>query len=1058
MDVRRGWLRYLVAAGVTILMVPPAWVMAPLLGHDARALAPLPLVLPVIFSSWLGGRGPGLFSVAIAAIAYAVLDRDGSGAMRATVFSAVSIVIVYLTDRLWAVNTRAAELHLQAARELEARQRVERALEGNEKQLALIASAVPVLIAYIDADRRITFANRAWMEWFGPASGSGVLEAALPPAAARSLAMHAADALEGRRTTFELTIDRNGAGPFDVEGLFVPDAGDDGVPRGFVAMLADVTDQNRVQTGLAVQNRVAQAIAAARALDQLPHVLEVIAGGLRAESARFWRMQESELRLAAEWPPRAGRGAHEPPAIVGEAATGRGIAVTAPGASPVAAAVAITAGNDVEGVIEVSGARRFTLDTIAREVLKAISVQVGQFIQRAGAEAHAAERARFNRRLVEAIPQIVWTARADRALNSLSARWHEVTGLEAARSIGFGWHDAIHAEDLPGLNTAWSKAAARGEALRREVRLRLADGRWHWHLMVAIPSRDDAEAQWFGTFTDIDDQKRAAESQRILAEVATTLSAALGHEDTTRLIAELPVGRFADAALVAELTEEGLHWAAVAHVDAAASDRLQRAREMPDFSASTAIAAARVTRTGEPELASTAREAAADEALAGLEPASSITVPLIARGRTLGAITLACLHGRPYDETDLHLATDYARRCAVAIDNARLYQQTEQASRMKDEFLATVSHELRTPLNAMLGWTKLLRSGRLEAGRLDTALETIERNTLAQARLIEDLLDVSRIVTGKLRLQKKPVDLADIVRAAVATVQPAADARGVTLDVQIDMPDGSLMGDAARLQQVVWNLLSNAIKFSPEQGRVTVTLTSDGTQAALSVSDRGAGIPPAFLPYVFDRFRQADSTITRSHGGLGVGLAIVRHVVEMHGGMVEAFSEGDNRGATFTVRLPLETAVARAARPRRTATAREPHDITGVTIVLVDDQADALEMTRLLLEGRGASVRTASSARMALQALRDNPPDVLVADIGMPGEDGYWLVEQVRSDAALAAVPAVALTAYARPEDRARALSAGFQAHLTKPLDADALTAAVASLARSPQSLRSPHP
>jgi PAS domain S-box-containing protein len=718
--------------------------------------------------------------------------------------------------------------------------------------------------------------------------------------------------------------------------------------------------------------------------------------------------------------------------------------------------VPLSAGGSVEGVIEILDARRFALDGILREGLTAVGVQIGQFIQRAGAEAHAEARARFNRRLVEAIPQVVWTAGADRAFDSLSARWHEATGMPADAGLRDGWQQAVHPDDLAAVIEAWHAAAEAGTPVRREVRLRLANGRWHWHLMVAIPSRDDGSLQWFGTFTDIDDQKRAAESQRILADIGTTLSAALGHEDTTRLIAELPIGRFAEFVAVAELTEDGLQWVGAAHVDPREWDAGEALRAMPDFSGSASIAAARVTRTGEPELAETPGAAAADDTLRGLGASSSITVPMTARGRTLGAITLACLHGRPYDRTDLGLAVDYARRSAVALDNARLYRQTEQASRMKDEFLATVSHELRTPLNAMLGWTKLLRSGRLDPDRMAVALETIERNTLAQAQLIEDLLDVSRIVTGKLRLQKKPVDLADIVRAAAATVQPAADARGIALDLEINIPDGVLMGDGSRLQQVVWNLLSNAIKFSPENGRVNVTLTSDRTQAALSVSDRGAGIVPAFLPYVFDRFRQADSTVTRTHGGLGVGLAIVRHVVEMHGGSVEAFSEGENRGATFTVRLPLDPAAAGGVRPQPAG--RRAGDIRDLSVVLVDDQPDALEMTRLLLETRGAHVRTAPSARHALQAIRDERPDVLIADIGMPGEDGHWLVTELRGDPALADLPAIALTAYARPEDRAKSEAAGFQAHLTKPLDADELTAAVASLVRSPRSPRIPRP
>ncbi len=1055
MDVRRGWLRYAVAALVTVAFVPLARVLGPQTGLAHGSIAPLPLILPVIFTSWLGGRGPGLFAVACAVATCALFDREAGAVSRASVFAGVAILAVYLTDRLWAMSARAADLRLQASRELDARQRVERALEGNEKQLALIATAVPVLIAYVDADRRVTFANRAWLDWFGPASGSGALETAVPSPAARSLAMHAADALDGRRAKFELTIDRRGKGPSDVEGLFVPDTGEDGRARGFVAMLADVTDRNRVQAGLALQNRVAEAIAGARSLEQLPRVMQVLATGLRAESARLWLADAGALRLAAEWPPRAAA-AREPDDLILAAHGERAIRTQEAGAAGAARiALPVAAGADVDGVVEIDGARRFALDGVVGEVLGALGVQIGQFIQRAGAEAHAETRARFNRRLVEAIPQVVWTARADRGFNSLSARWHEVTGVPTDDGLGFGWHAAVHVEDLAPLDEAWRAAAERGRPVRRELRLRLADGRWHWHLMVAIPSQDHGETQWFGTFTDIDDQKRAAESQRILAEIGTTLSTALGHEDTTRLVAELPIGRFADFAAVAERTDEGLRWTSAAHVNPSVWDAAQRMRELPEFGESRAIAAARVTRTGEPELADTPEAAAGDEALRDLGAIAAITVPLVARGRTLGAITLACLGGRPYDHTDLHLAIDYARRSAVALDNARLYQQTEQASRMKDEFLATVSHELRTPLNAMLGWTKLLRSGRLEPDRLSSALETIERNTMAQAQLIEDLLDVSRIVTGKLRLQKKPVDLTDIVRAAVATVQPAADARGVTLDVQMNVPDGALMGDPARLQQVVWNLLSNAIKFSPEQGRVAVTLTGDGAQATLSVSDRGVGIPPAFLPYVFDRFRQADSTITRTHGGLGVGLAIVRHVAELHGGTVEAFSEGENRGATFTVRLPLEQGATLAARDDQT---RASGDITGLSVVLVDDQPDALEMTRLLLETRGATVRTAPSARHALQALRDARPDVLVADIGMPGEDGYWLVEQVRADDALADLPAIALTAYARPEDRARSLAAGFLAHLTKPLDADALTSAVASLARSERSRQSRRP
>jgi CheY-like chemotaxis protein len=397
------------------------------------------------------------------------------------------------------------------------------------------------------------------------------------------------------------------------------------------------------------------------------------------------------------------------------------------------------------------------------------------------------------------------------------------------------------------------------------------------------------------------------------------------------------------------------------------------------------------------------------------------------------------------------------------VDNARLYAaaeheraRLEEANRAKDEFLATVSHELRTPLTIILGWAQILQRGNLDAIGQARALELLERSAQAQAQVIEDLLDVSRAITGNVRLAIRLLELSPVIESAMDAVRPAAEAKGIRLEATLDRAAGPVSGDADRLQQVVWNLLSNAIKFTPSGGRVQVHLARADAQVEIGVSDTGPGIPPAFLPYVFDRFRQADSTLTRAHGGLGLGLAIVRHLVELHGGTVQATSPGQGQGASFTVRLPL----ARAGRapalvePARPAPAPAAplggaRALDGLRLLVVDDEAAARELLTTLFQDSGAEVTAVASAAEVLAALDRARPDVLVADIAMPGVDGYALIRQVRACPAERGgrVPALALTAYAGPKDRARALAEGFQEHVSKPIDVPTLTAVVARLA-----------
>ncbi|MFN2453147.1 MAG: ATP-binding protein [Pyrinomonadaceae bacterium] len=393
-------------------------------------------------------------------------------------------------------------------------------------------------------------------------------------------------------------------------------------------------------------------------------------------------------------------------------------------------------------------------------------------------------------------------------------------------------------------------------------------------------------------------------------------------------------------------------------------------------------------------------------------------------------------------------------------DLRRALKQAEDANRMKDEFLATLSHELRTPLTSILGWARMLGDGQLDEANTARALETIQRNAKAQSQLIEDILDVSRVITGKLRLDVQPVDLASLIESSIDAVLPAAEAKGIRLQRVLDSGASMVSGDPARLQQIIWNLLSNAIKFTPRGGRVQVKLERINSHVEIVVADDGQGLSPDVLPFIFERFRQADSTTTRTHGGLGLGLAIVRHLVEMHGGTVEVESLGEGHGATFTVKLPL--VAVRSPDVRRASDAERVHPTTsngshfdcppeldGLRLLVVDDEEDTRTLLRIVLEKCGAAVTTASSAQEAIAALKEIRPDVLISDLGMPEEDGYALIKKVRalSEADGGNTPSAALTAYARVEDRMKVLRSGFQIHIPKPVEPAELVAVVANLA-----------
>jgi signal transduction histidine kinase len=429
--------------------------------------------------------------------------------------------------------------------------------------------------------------------------------------------------------------------------------------------------------------------------------------------------------------------------------------------------------------------------------------------------------------------------------------------------------------------------------------------------------------------------------------------------------------------------------------------------------------------------------------------------PLIdADGQIIGTLTvIEDVTERVARESELQAQVD-ARTRALASEKAAR-EEAEEANRLKDEFLATVSHELRTPMTAILGWSNMLLTGRLGGEMHDRALETIHRNAQAQNQLISDLLDISRIISGKLRLDLRMVDLLSVIEAAIEATRPAAEAKGIRLTTALDRRAGPINGDADRLQQVVWNLLSNAIKFTPEGGQILVKLEGVKSRVEITVQDSGIGISPEFLPHVFDRFRQADPGTNRVHGGMGLGLSIVRQLVELHGGTVRAESEGVGKGTTFAVSLPfvaLHEDTRRARRPAAASAHLEldcPPALSGLRVLVVDDEADTRDMLRAVLEQCQVEVITAGSASEALETLVHSRPDVLISDLGMPGEDGYDLIAKVRKLPAQSGgqIPAAALTAYVRAEDRVRVLRAGYQLHVPKPIEPAELVIVVANLA-----------
>ncbi|BAZ10349.1 multi-sensor hybrid histidine kinase [Calothrix sp. NIES-4071] len=652
----------------------------------------------------------------------------------------------------------------------------------------------------------------------------------------------------------------------------------------------------------------------------------------------------------------------------------------------------------------------------------------------------------YFRTLADAMPQLFWTTLPDGYHDYFNKRWFEYTGMTLEQTQGWGWSHLLHPDDRQRCLDIWNESLRTGKDYNIEYRFKRAlDGQYRWFLgkAFALRDKDGKIIRWFGSCTDIDDTKRveqalreSEERYRILTEVAPQVVWMSQNDGKITYCNQY----WLDYTGLSFEQTIGYQWVGAIH---------------PEDRNKVSTIWYQATGNGD-----------------------NYEAEIRCRRGSDGMYRWFAARGLPLRDDSgqivkwIGVANDIHDRKQSEIERERLLlseqaarEQAENANRIKDEFLAVLSHELRTPLNPIIGWVKLLKSGKLKPQKVSEALDTIERNAKLQVDLIEDLLDVSRILRGKLTLNPTRVNLISVISAAIDTVRLAAEAKSIQILSQISTGNSTevlITGDVARLQQIFWNLLSNAIKFTPSGGQVEIRLLLEVPFVKITVSDNGIGISPDFLPHIFDYFRQEDSTTTRKFGGLGLGLAIVRNLVELHGGTVKAYSSGLDQGATFTVKLPLlnsaESKVLSAennpistqhsALSTSTDAINRVSTLSGIRVLAVDDDQDSRDFIAFALELYGAEVTSVASALEALQVLANSKPHILVSDIGMPLMDGYELLRQVRKWAPEngGLVPAIALTAFAGEYDRQKVLDTGFHVHLAKPVEPDTLAHAIESL------------
>jgi len=695
----------------------------------------------------------------------------------------------------------------------------------------------------------------------------------------------------------------------------------------------------------------------------------------------------------------------------------------------------------------VAGCRSDFPTETERLILRVATNQASTWLNWKHAEAAAAAESAFRRAIEESMRAGVAVVDAHGKQTYVNRAFAAMVGWSEAELVGKTPPFEYWApEDGDSIQTAFEEViAGRTNPAGYELRFRRRNGQRFDALVLISPfQQPEGPPGFLASVYDVTERKAAERTARFLAEAGEILSRSLDYESTLRAISDLVIPTFADWCFI-DLVEAdgGFHRIAVAHPPGEKNEAIRRRllrlyapkgtlySASPSFARGTSFV---MNDVADEMLIGVSRDEDHRSALLSMGIRCFVSVPMLSRGTTFGVITFVGTGARSrFEPDDVALAEEVARRAGLAIDNARLYSHAQEANRAKDEFLANLSHELRTPMTAILGWAHLLQLGDLDAEHVALGLQTIRQSGEAQAKLIDDLLDVSRIVTGKLHLNTGEVRLSDIARGAIAAIRPAAEAKRQSLEVEIRADDARVLGDASRLQQVFWNLLSNAVKFTPPGGVVHVRLAErDADSVVLTVEDSGEGIASEFLPLMFERFRQA-ATAVRGRTGLGLGLAIAKELVEMHGGSISAASAGRGRGSTFTVTLP-RLAGNRRPDERLGATNRPYERLRSLRVLLVEDDETTRTLLATVLGTFGANVTAASSASDAEAALVTFEPEILITDIEMPGNDGISLLQSLRGLKS-SGFPALAVSGYADEASRARVLAAGFNGFVAKPLD-----------------------
>ncbi len=697
------------------------------------------------------------------------------------------------------------------------------------------------------------------------------------------------------------------------------------------------------------------------------------------------------------------------------------------------------------GRFVVAARRRDFPNEMERLVLRVAINQAATWLEWKRAEATAATETAFRRAIESSMLAGVAVVDHEGRQTYVNRAFATMVGWEEAELIAkmppFPYWPPEEQENIE--NALREVLAGKIDPTGYELRFRRRDERRFDALVLISPfDPQGLTAGFLASVYDITERKNAERTAQFLAEAGEILNRSLDYEETLRAITSMVVPRFADWCFV-DLVEAdgGFRRIAVAHPggpgDDALATRLRRsyAPKNAKYGVSDTFArgaTSTMNDVSDEVLKAVARDDDHRDALLSMGLRCFVSVPMTSHGRTFGVMTFLGTAKRTcFEANDVGLAEELARRAALAVDNARLYRSAQEANRAKDEFLANLSHELRTPMTAILGWAHLLQLGDLEPDQVDLGLQTIRQSGEAQAKLIDDLLDVSRIVTGKLHLSPAPVDLAVVLQGAIAAIRPAAEAKKQRLEIGLSDSSAMVLGDASRLQQVFWNLLSNAVKFTPPGGLLRLSAADSGPNVVVMIEDTGEGIAAEFLPLVFERFRQA-ATPQRGRTGLGLGLAIAKDLVELHGGSITVHSAGPGRGSTFTVSLPLRSHDRETAPPSQIGKPR--HDrLRSIRVLLVEDDQSTRTLLATILSSFGADVADAGSATDAEAALLSFEPQILVTDIEMPGNDGIVLLQTLRSRHSM--LPAIAVSGHADDASRARVAAAGFNGFIAKPLD-----------------------